>query len=122
MSSIAVLDPAFSISYSPSGTICSGIAASHWYVLLKPYFAVHLLLDVMVTLEVAVRSALASPAFHSRCFIRNGKADEWAGMYVERIQKHLDVRDESFSIDADNQSFPPSISGIQNGIIVYAIK
>lgn len=54
--------------------------------------------------------------------IRNGKTDEWAGMYVERIQKHLDVRDESFSIDADNQSFPPSISGIQNGIIVYAMN
>lgn len=42
--------------------------------------------------------------------------------YVERIQKHLDVRDEGFSIDADNQSFPPSISGIQNGIIVCAMN
>ena len=48
-----MLDPAFSISYSPSGTICSGFAASPWYVLLKSYFAVHLLLDVMVTLEAA---------------------------------------------------------------------
>lgn len=42
--------------------------------------------------------------------------------YVERIQKHFDVRDEGFSIDADNQSFPPSISGIQNGIIVCAMN
>ena len=42
--------------------------------------------------------------------------------YVERIQKHLDVRDEGFSIDADNQSFPPSFSGIQNGIIVCAMN
>ena len=36
-------------------------------------------------------------------FVRNGKA-------------------ESFSIDADNQSFPPSISGIQNGIVAYAMN
>ena len=29
---------------------------------------------------------------------------------------------KSFSIDADNQSFPPSISGIQNGIVAYAMN
>lgn len=28
----------------------------------------------------------------------------------------------AFSIDADNQSFPPSISGIQNGIITHAMS
>lgn len=46
----------------------------------------------------------------------NGKANEWAEKYADRIQQHLDAKEESFSIDADNQSFPPSISGIQNGI------
>lgn len=44
-------------------------------------------------------------------FVRNGKADEWAEKYADRIQQHLDAKEESFSIDADNQSFPPSISG-----------
>lgn len=55
-------------------------------------------------------------------FVRNGKADKWAEKYADRIQQHLDAREESFSIDAYNQSFPPSISGIQNGIIAYAMN
>ena len=55
-------------------------------------------------------------------FVRNGKADEWAEKYADRIQQHFDAKEESFSIDADNQSFPPSISGIQNGIVAYAIN
>lgn len=55
-------------------------------------------------------------------FVRNGKADEWAEKYADRIQQHLDAKEESVSIDADNQSFPPSISGIQNGIVAYAMN
>lgn len=55
-------------------------------------------------------------------FVRNGKADEWAEKYAARIQEHLDAKEESFSIDSDNQSFPPSISGIQNGIVAYAMN
>ena len=55
-------------------------------------------------------------------FVRNGKADEWAEKYADRIQRHLDAKEESFSIDADNQLFPPSISGIQNGIVAYAMN
>lgn len=35
-------------------------------------------------------------------FVRNGKADEWVEKYADRIQQHLDAREESFSIDADN--------------------
>ena len=54
--------------------------------------------------------------------MRSGKADEWARAYAERIQQHLDARKESFSIDADNGSFPPSISGIQNAIVAYAMN
>lgn len=66
-------------------------------------------------------------AYHStdlsnNYFVRNGKADEWAEKYADRIQQHLDAREESFSIDADNQSFPPSISGIQNGIVAHAMN
>ena len=55
-------------------------------------------------------------------FVRNGKADKWAETYARCIQQHLDAKEESFSIDADNQSFPPSISGIQNGIVAYAMN
>ncbi len=55
-------------------------------------------------------------------FVRNGKADEWAKAYAERIQQHLDTRGTEFSINADNESFPPSISGIQNGIVAYAMN
>ena len=55
-------------------------------------------------------------------FVRNGKADEWAEKYADRIQQHLNAKEESFSIDADNQTIPPSISGIQNGIVAYAMN
>ena len=55
-------------------------------------------------------------------FVRNSKADEWAEKYANRIQQHLNAKEESFSIDADNQSFPLSISGIQNGIVAYAMN
>ena len=55
-------------------------------------------------------------------FVRNGKADDWAEEYADRIQRHLDAKEENFSIDADNQSFPPSISGIQNGIVAFMMN
>ena len=61
--------------------------------------------------------AYRSTDLSNNYFARNGKADEWAEKYVDRIQQHLDANEESFSIDADNQSFPPSISGIQNEIV-----
>lgn len=66
--------------------------------------------------------AYRSTDLSNNYFVRNGKADEWAEKYADRIQQHLDAREESFSIDADNQSFPPSISGIQNEIVAYAMN
>ena len=66
--------------------------------------------------------AYRSTDLSNNYFVRNGRADEWAEKYADRIQQHLDAKEESFSIDADNQSFPPSISGIQNGIVAYAIS
>ena len=66
--------------------------------------------------------AYRSTDLSNNYFVRNGKADEWAEKYADRIQQHLDAQEESFSIDADNQSFPPSISGIQNGIVAYAMN
>ena len=64
--------------------------------------------------------AYRSTDLSNNYFVRNGKADEWAEKYADRIQQHLDAKEESFSIDADNQLFPPSVSGIQNGIVAYA--
>lgn len=66
--------------------------------------------------------AYRSTDLSNNYFVRNGKADEWAEKYADRIQQHLDAKEKSFSIDADNQSFPPSISGIQNGIVAYAMN
>lgn len=66
--------------------------------------------------------AYRSTDLSNNYFVRNGKADEWAEKYADRIQQHLNAKEESFSIDADNQLFPPSISGIQNGIIAYAMN
>ena len=66
--------------------------------------------------------AYRSTDLSNDCFVRNGRADEWASAYAERIQQHLDAKEMSFSIDADNGSFPPSISGIQNAIVAYAMN
>ena len=66
--------------------------------------------------------AYRSTDLSNNYFVRNGKADEWAEKYADRIQQHLDAKEEILSIDADNQSFPPSISGIQNGIVAQAMN
>lgn len=68
--------------------------------------------------DYAYRSTDLSNAY----FVRNGKADEWAEAYADRIQQHLDAKETEFSIDADNASFPASISGIQNALIAYAMN
>ena len=68
------------------------------------------------------RYAYRSTDLSNNYFVRNGKADEWAEKYADRVQQHLDAKEESFSIDADNQLFPPSISGIQNGVVAYAMN
>lgn len=67
--------------------------------------------------------AYRSTDLSNNYFVRNGKADKWAEKYADRIQQHLNAKEESFSIDADNQSFPPSISGgVQDGIVAYAMN
>lgn len=66
--------------------------------------------------------AYRSTDLSNNYFVRNDKADEWAEKYADRIQQHLDAKEEGFSINADNQLFPPSISGIQNGIVAYAMN
>ena len=55
-------------------------------------------------------------------FVRAGDAEKWAKAYADRIQKNLDAGKTEFEITADNASYPPSISGIQNGITAYALN
>ena len=66
--------------------------------------------------------ATRSTSLKDNYFVHNGKADDWAAKYADRIQQHLDAKENKFSIDADNQFFPPSISGIQNGIIAFTME
>lgn len=66
--------------------------------------------------------AYRSTDLSNNYFVRNGKAAEWAQAYAERIQQHLDAKETSFSINANNSSFPPGICGIQNGIIAYVMN
>ena len=55
-------------------------------------------------------------------FVRSGDAELWAKAYITRIQENLNAGKTTFSIAADNAAYPPSISGIQNGIIAYALN
>ena len=55
-------------------------------------------------------------------FIRNGNAKNWAIIYVDKIQENLNLGQNDFIISANNASYPPSIAGIQNGIIAYVLN
>ena len=55
-------------------------------------------------------------------FVKNGDAAKWARAYADRIQKNLNAGKTKFEVSTDNASYPPSISGIQNGIIAYALN
>ena len=66
--------------------------------------------------------ATRSTSLADNYFVRTGDAEKWAKAYADRIQKNLDAGKTEFEITADNSSYPPSISGIQNGITAYAIN
>lgn len=66
--------------------------------------------------------ATRSTSLKNNYFVRSGEAQTWAEAYVERIQKQLEDGQTAFSISADNASYPPSISAIQNGIIAYVLN
>ena len=55
-------------------------------------------------------------------FVRSGDAAKWIETYRDRIETKLNSKETKFVVDADNANYPPSISGIQNGIIAYAIN
>ena len=66
--------------------------------------------------------ATSSTSLADNYFVRTGDAAKWAKAYSDRIQKNLDAGKTEFEITADNASYPPSISGIQNGITAYALN
>ena len=66
--------------------------------------------------------ATRSTSLADNYFVRTGDASKWAKAYTDRIQKNLDAGKTEFEIAADNASYPPSISGIQNGITAYALN
>lgn len=66
--------------------------------------------------------ATRSTSLADNYFVRAGDVEKWAKAYADRIQKNLDAGKTEFEIIADNSSYPPSISGIQNGITAYAIN
>ncbi len=55
-------------------------------------------------------------------YVKSGTAAEWADAYAARIQARLDAKEAGFSITSDNALNPPSIIGIQNAIVAYAIN
>lgn len=66
--------------------------------------------------------ATRSTSLANNYFVKSGEAKEWAESYAARIQEKLDAGETNFTIAADNATDPPSISGIQNGIIAYALN
>ena len=55
-------------------------------------------------------------------FVKSGEAAKWVASYKDRIQENLNDKNTEFSIQADNSTYPPSIYGIQNGIIAYVMN
>lgn len=70
----------------------------------------------------ADKYATRSTSLADNYFVRSGDAEIWAKSYADRIQEQLNAGKTEFTIVADNKSYPPSISGIQNGIIAYALN
>ena len=63
-----------------------------------------------------------STALADNYFVKNGDAAKWVESYRDKIQENLSAGKTEFTITADNVSYPPSIAGIQNGIIAYVLN
>ena len=66
--------------------------------------------------------ATPSNSLEHNYFVKNGDAQQWVESYRNRIQENLNNKNTEFSIQADNATYPPSIYGIQNGIIAYVMN
>ena len=66
--------------------------------------------------------ATRSTSLANNYFVKSGEAAKWVASYKDRIQENLNAGKPQFSITADNAAYPPSIYGIQNGIIAYVMN
>ena len=66
--------------------------------------------------------ATRSTSLANNYFVKSGEAAKWIAAYKDRIQENLNAGKTQFSITADNAAYPPSIYGIQNGIIAYVMN
>ena len=66
--------------------------------------------------------ATLSNSLEHNYFVQDGDAQQWVESYRNRIQENLNNKNTEFSIQADNSTYPPSIYGIQNGIIAYVMN
>ena len=66
--------------------------------------------------------ATRSTSLANNYFVKSGEAAKWVASYKDRIQENLNAGKTQFSITADNAAYPPSIYGIQNGIIAYVMN
>ncbi len=66
--------------------------------------------------------ATRSTSLKDNYYVKSGLASQWADAYAERIQAKLDAKETSFSITSDNAYNPPSIIGIQNATVAYAMN
>ena len=55
-------------------------------------------------------------------YVKSGLAAQWADAYAARIQAKLNAKATSFSITSDNAYNPPSVIGIQNAVVAYAMN
>lgn len=63
-----------------------------------------------------------SNSLDNNFYVKNGDAYNWSESYIDRIKEKLNDGETEFIINADNAFYPPSISGIQNGIIAYILN
>lgn len=58
----------------------------------------------------------------NNALVCSGEAEALANAYVDQIKQRLDAKETEFSIAASNTSWPPSIYGIVNPIVAYAMN
>ena len=66
--------------------------------------------------------ATRSTSLADNYYVRSDLAGTWADAYASRILNKLDAGETSFSLDSDNGYNPPSIIGIQNSVVAYAMS
>ena len=103
--------------------------SEHWYDFDQRYMYFGLTDELMAIAHEHHADLYTTSGYQTRStslannyLVRNGDAARWAEAYRARIQAKLDARETTFTIAADNSSYPPSYSGILNGITAYAIN